>query len=201
MFIFINKSDIDLAQHDARNEYQIKLKKKIGQDDVDVKEIEFYFTSINDSSIFQAFSRVVQRLIPCSPNISKLLNHFANYCKIQKVYLFDLITKLYIAHNDQKLSDQLKYDICSDMLDVFIDISYLYDKDRHQDDSHSTANVKINYEEESEYFGLRVMQKYLALVFVLKEANFDRPYIIQENVQVFRRGLSDLLNATITALK
>ena len=52
MFIFINKSDIDLAQHDARNEYQIKLKKKIGQDDVDVKEIEFYFTSINDSSIF-----------------------------------------------------------------------------------------------------------------------------------------------------
>jgi hypothetical protein len=43
------------------------------------------------------------------------------------------------------------------MLDVFIDISYLYDKDRHQDDSHSTANVKINYEEESEYFGLRVM--------------------------------------------
>ena len=43
------------------------------------------------------------------------------------------------------------------MLDVFIDISYLYDKDRHQDDSQSTANVKINYEEESEYFGLRVM--------------------------------------------
>jgi Ras-related GTP-binding protein C/D len=82
MFIFINKTDIDLAQLDARNEYQIKLKKKIGEDDVDVKEIEFYFTSINDSSIFEAFSRVVQRLIPCSPNISKLLNHFANYCKI-----------------------------------------------------------------------------------------------------------------------
>ncbi len=92
---------------------------------------------------------MVQRLIPCSPNICKLLNHFANYCKIEKVYLFDLITKLYIAHNDEKLSDQLKYDICSDMLDVFIDISYLYDKDRHQDDSHSVANVKINYEEES----------------------------------------------------
>ena len=82
MFIFINKTDIDLAQLDARNEYQIKLKKKIGEDDVEVKEIEFYFTSINDSSIFEAFSRVVQRLIPCSPNISKLLNHFANYCKI-----------------------------------------------------------------------------------------------------------------------
>jgi Ras-related GTP-binding protein C/D len=74
-------------------------------------------------------------MIPCSPNICKLLNHFANSCKIEKVYLFDLITKLYIAHNDEKLSDQYKYDICSDILDIFIDISYLYDKDRHQDDS------------------------------------------------------------------
>ncbi len=45
------------------------------------------------------------------------------------------------------------------------------------------------------------MEKYLALVFVIKEVNFDRPYIIEENVQVFRRGLADLLNATISALK
>lgn len=35
------------------------------------------------------------------------------------------------------------------MLDVFIDISYLYDKDRHTDDHHSTANVKLAYEEEN----------------------------------------------------
>ena len=72
-------------------------------------------------------------MIPCSPNICKLLNHFATYSKIEKVYLFDLVTKLYIAHNDEKLTDQFKYDICSDILDIFIDISYLYDKDRHQD--------------------------------------------------------------------
>lgn len=35
------------------------------------------------------------------------------------------------------------------MLDVFIDISYLYDKDRHQDDLNSKANVKLDYEEEN----------------------------------------------------
>jgi hypothetical protein len=29
IFIFTNKSDIDLTQPDSRNEYQIKLKKKI----------------------------------------------------------------------------------------------------------------------------------------------------------------------------
>ena len=111
------------------------------------------------------------------------------------------MTKLYIAHNDEKIWDPLKYDICSDMLDVFIDISYLYDKDRHQDDHHSTTNVKLAYEEENEYFALRVMEKYLALVFIIKEANFDRPYLVEENVEVFRRGLGELLNATTSMLK
>lgn len=45
------------------------------------------------------------------------------------------------------------------------------------------------------------MEKYLALVFIVKEANFDRPYLIEENVEVFRRGLTELLNATMSALK
>jgi hypothetical protein len=27
-------------------------------------------------------------------------------------------------------------------------------------------------------FALRVMEKYLALVFIIKESNFDRPYLI-----------------------
>jgi hypothetical protein len=50
-FIFTNKADIDLTQADARNDYQIKLKKRISEE-IDIKDIEFYFTSINDSSIF-----------------------------------------------------------------------------------------------------------------------------------------------------
>ena len=45
MFIFINKADIDLTLPDARSEYLIKLKKRIGEDDVDVREIEFFFTT------------------------------------------------------------------------------------------------------------------------------------------------------------
>lgn len=45
------------------------------------------------------------------------------------------------------------------------------------------------------------MEKYLALVFIIKEPNFDRPYLVEENVEVFRRGLADLLNATTSMLK
>lgn len=45
------------------------------------------------------------------------------------------------------------------------------------------------------------MEKYLALVFIIKESNFDRPYLIDENVTVFRKGLNELLNQTIAVLK
>lgn len=45
------------------------------------------------------------------------------------------------------------------------------------------------------------MEKYLALVFIIKESNFDRPYLVEENVEVFRRGLSELLNVTTSLLK
>ncbi len=52
IFIFTNKADIDLNQSDVRNEYHIKLKKKLADDEIDIKEIEFFFTSIHDSSVF-----------------------------------------------------------------------------------------------------------------------------------------------------
>ena len=39
MFIFVNKADIELTLPESRSEYLIKLKKKIGEDDVDVREI------------------------------------------------------------------------------------------------------------------------------------------------------------------
>ena len=45
------------------------------------------------------------------------------------------------------------------------------------------------------------MEKYLALVFLIKENNYDRPYLVEENVNVFRKGLNELLNATISSLK
>lgn len=34
IFIFINKADIDLTQQDSRNDYQIKLKKKMTDDGI-----------------------------------------------------------------------------------------------------------------------------------------------------------------------
>ncbi len=61
-----------------------------------------------------------------------------------------MITKLYIAHNDEKIIDPIRYEICSEMLDIFIDISFLYGGEKKQEDStESKAQVKMELDEEN----------------------------------------------------
>lgn len=99
-FIFINKADMELTTQDAKDEFLIKHKKKLIDEKIDSKIINFSFTSIYDYSVFEAFSKVVQKILPCTTHICKLLNKLAAYCKIDKMFIFDIHTKLFIAHNE-----------------------------------------------------------------------------------------------------
>lgn len=44
---------------------------------------------------------------------------------IDKAYLFDTLTKIYIA-TDSSPVDMQSYEICSDMIDVCIDVECIY---------------------------------------------------------------------------
>lgn len=44
--------------------------------------LSFYLTSIYDHSIFEAFSKVVQKLIPQLPTLENLLNIFISVCLV-----------------------------------------------------------------------------------------------------------------------
>lgn len=44
---------------------------------------------------------------------------------MEKAFLFDIISKLYIA-TDSAPVEMPSFAICSEMIDVFIDISYIY---------------------------------------------------------------------------
>lgn len=90
-----------MTTQDAKDEFLIKHKKKLSDESVDSKIVSILFTSILDNSVFEAFSKVVQKILPCTPYVCKLLNKLANYCKIDKIFIFDISTKLFIAHNDE----------------------------------------------------------------------------------------------------
>ena len=74
--------------------------------------------------------------------MTALLDNLMNSCRFDKVYIFDVISKLFIA-SDSTPVDLLSYELCSDMIDVFVDISYIYGR---EDESH---NYSINFDDKS----------------------------------------------------
>lgn len=91
--------------------------------------VSFYQTSIYDHSIFEAFSKTIQKLVPQLPALESLLNTLCSNSRIEKAYLFDVMSKIYVA-SDTSPGDLTTYETCSDYIDMIVDISEIYGWDR-----------------------------------------------------------------------
>ncbi|RWS23555.1 ras-related GTP-binding protein C-like isoform X1, partial [Leptotrombidium deliense] len=154
--------------------------------------LSFYLTSIYDHSIFEAFSKVVQKLIPQLPTLENLLNIFISNSAIEKAFLFDVVSKIYIA-TDSSPVDMQSYELCCDMIDVVIDISCIYgvkdDGEGSTFDSCSSSTIKLNNQN---VLYLREVNKFLALVCILREDRFDKQGLIDYNFQCFRDAIQEV---------
>lgn len=166
--------------------------------------VSFYQTSIYDHSIFEAFSKVIQKLIPQLPTLEALLDSLCSTCHIEKAYLFDIMTKIYIA-TDTSPTDIGSYEICSDYIDVVIDLSEIYGWARPgpTEDGNASAEKEVqevgNNDAESlitmerkgnHYLYLREINKYLALVCLMGDDKpTDKKAVVDYNVGVFQEAL------------
>ncbi|KAF2230454.1 ras-related GTP-binding protein-like protein C [Viridothelium virens] len=168
--------------------------------------VSFYQTSIYDHSIFEAFSKVIQKLIPQLPTLESLLNSLCSTCRIEKAYLFDVLSKIYIA-TDTSPTDIGSYEICSDYIDVIVDISEIYGWDRSNPDAQKTgdssaqdvsgdsgnddAESLITMEKKgSNYLYLREINKYLALICIMSEDSpTEKKALVDYNVSIFQEAL------------
>ena len=89
--------------------------------------INFHLTSIYDHSIFEAFSRVIQKLLPQFSCLEHLLTYLLSASNIEQVFLFDVQTKISIA-SDASPTDMKIYELCCDMIDLSINMSEIYGK-------------------------------------------------------------------------
>jgi Ras-related GTP-binding protein C/D len=87
--------------------------------------VSYHLTSIYDHSTLEAFSKVVQKLVPELPTLNNLLDSLISSSNVEKSYLVDVKTKLYIA-TDSSPVDVHTYELCADLVDVVIDVSYIY---------------------------------------------------------------------------
>lgn len=176
--VFIHK--VDSLSDDTRMETQRDIHQRV-QDELqdagleNVIDLSFYLTSIYDHSIFEAFSKVVQKLIPQLPTLENMLNMFVQHSNAEKAFLFDVVSKIYIA-TDSSPVDMQSYELCCDMIDLVIDVSCIYglatEIDSSSFDEKSGSLVRLN---NNTVLYLREIDRVLALVCILREENYPRP--------------------------
>ena len=135
--VFVHKVDglSEDYKSDTFRDIVQRIQDELSDADYENAPVSFYQTSIYDHSIFEAFSKVIQKLIPQLPTLENLLNSLCSNCRIEKAYLFDVLSKIYIA-TDTSPTDIGSYEVCSDYIDVIVDISEIYGWERPSANGH-----------------------------------------------------------------
>jgi Ras-related GTP-binding protein C/D len=112
---------------------------------------------------------------------------------VEKSFIVDVITKLYIA-TDSTPVDAHTYELCSDLLDVVMDISSIYTQSSNAKtsyDDRSTSAIRLN---NGMVLYLRHVSDYLALVCIMHAESFAKRSLLDYNIDVFRESLQELIS-------
>jgi len=205
--IFVNKAEIYCEEKKTEIVRDVRdaVAKELDDMNLDT-EVSCHITSIYDQSIFESFSWVVRKLIPEHDWLEALLNTLVQMCKMEKAYLFDKVCKVCVAA-DSVNSDDRHNELCSDMIDVFIDFSYIYGMlddmaMGHQDemafDPESFSAIKLSTGAEKgapqTILYLREVSPYLALVCVIRQDSYEgKMGLIDYNFTQFRTKIGELI--------
>ncbi|KAF2673516.1 hypothetical protein BT63DRAFT_397377 [Microthyrium microscopicum] len=206
--VFIHKVD-GLSDDYLSDTYQIivdRVQDELEDSGHPLGNVSFHRTSIYDHSIYEAFSKVIQKLIFEIGPLESLLTTLCANCKMEKAYLFDVLSKIYIA-SDLSPSDSSSYEISSEYVDLVVDISEIYGWDRNELEGGDTEQIEEdpevgNQDAESlivlekkngSYLYLKEINKYLALICIMgDDSPTDRKALIDYNVGVFQETLKQI---------
>lgn len=138
---------------------------------------------------------------------------------MEKAFLIDVVSKIYVA-TDSTPVDMQTYELCSDMIDVVVDVSCIYGYTNEAMSCQHCFRLRdeaegLAYDEETQsvirlnngmVLYLREVNRYLALVCLLREDNYDKhgtiamsseiliscTGLIDYNFQCFRRAIVDV---------
>ena len=199
--VFLHKVDSDTYTNDdqrmdMQNEFQTELKRELKDAGLNVN-VSYYLTSIYDHTVFDALSKVVQKLFPFVEYIIAMLDSLHTSCGVEKAFIFDIISKIFIA-TDSSPVDIAHYEICSELIDVLIDMSCIYGKGnlKFDEDSSTTIKLKKGDDENSvnTYLYLKEVDEYLALVCLIGEDEFQKKHLINYNIDLLKKSLQELFN-------
>ena len=207
--VFLHKVDGDFMSEETKAERQQGIQHYVSGELAETGGdilVSYYLTSIYDHSALEALSKVVQKLVPQLPTLNNLLDILIASCNIDKSYLVDVVTKLYVA-TDSNPVDVHTYELCSDLVDAVVDVSNIYgvkvtevpvpadapegtlptqELNTVPYDDASTAAIRLN---SGMVLYLRYVSPYLALVCVVREEYFAKRSLLDYNINCFRASL------------
>ena len=204
LVIFLHKIDnTNIGQNDynkQRGEIQSKMKQMCEkfqkESSIDEIPISFHVTSIYNSTLFEAFSKMFQEMMPQNKSLSSLIEKLTDSCNFEKAFLFDVFNKIYLAMDNSPNASQ-NYELCSDIIDVVLDMSGIYGDptDEFYFDDKSTCSIKIfnHYTNSNSILFLKFIHKNLALIAIINEENYNRNNLLNYNINIFRQGVKSIL--------
>lgn len=183
---------IDGLSDDFRVDIQREIAQRVTDDLADAAldhlQVAFYQTSIYDRSIHEAFSRIVQRLIPEIPTLENMLNSLCVRCGIEKTFLFDVASKIYVATDKSPVNPQT-YEICSDFIDVTMDIDALYAVPSGKSNTPNNTTRCVSRMHNGVVLYMSQMIRGLALVGFIREESLQKMSLLDYNVEILAQGL------------
>jgi Ras-related GTP-binding protein C/D len=191
--VFLHKVDGEVMPDESKAEKQQLIQNFVASELSDVNAdilVSYYLTSIYDHSALEAFSKVVQKLVPQLPVLNSLLDKLIESSIVDKSYLLDVFTKLYIA-TDSNPVDSRTYELCADLVELVIDVSCIYGLSEEDGaaipyDQQSSSAIRLN---NNIVLYLREVSKYVALVCVIREESFAKRAVLDFNINCFRKSL------------
>ncbi|XP_078481297.1 ras-related GTP-binding protein C [Ciona intestinalis] len=194
--IFIHKVDGLSDDHKIETQRDIsqRANEELHEAGLSDLHLSFHLTSIYDHSIFEAFSKVVQKLIPQLTTLENLLSIFVQNSGVEKTFLFDVVSKIYIA-TDGSPVDMQSYELCCEMIDVMLDMTCIYgDETDDGTPQDSTCIIRLN---NTSILYLQEVTRFLVLVCILRDDSFTRRGIIDYNILLLKKAINDVFDVRL----
>ncbi|CDR40060.1 CYFA0S04e02762g1_1 [Cyberlindnera fabianii] len=195
---------VDGLSEDFRLDTQRDIMQRIGDELLDLGiegvQVSFHLTSIFDHSIYEAFSRITQKLIFELPSLENLLDNLVQHTKIEKSFLFDVNSKIYVA-TDSSPVDIQTYEVCAEFIDVTVDLNDLYESKDQAGQQAPQEQLKCSSVLQNGYIlTFHKMIRGLALVALIKDTDVDSAMaIVDYNIDVFNDALKEIWKRSIVA--
>ncbi|KAJ2705562.1 GTP-binding protein gtr2 [Coemansia sp. IMI 203386] len=194
--IFIHKVDglSEELKQDIQQDIQQRVLKNMGYENLNSAFVYFHRTTIFDESVREALSRVVQRLVPRYQNLENLLNSFCTKSGLDKVFLFDVGTKIYLSMDSSPTEPQL-YTFSCQTIDAMVDLTILCLSDipnATDDEDMLMQRTLVGLDSNTTIFIYQI-NSYLALLCVGSAQLFRQMSLLEFNSTKIARAIRQML--------